>query len=65
MPVLLKNATADGPGSVVRWSGGPGTFWVDGTPAPPSPSRPTSPFRARRAGGRPEIRASPSTARPP
>jgi len=33
MPVLLKNATANGPGPVVQWPGGPGTFWVDGTPA--------------------------------
>ena len=32
MPVLLKNATADGPGPVVRWPGGAGTFWVDGDP---------------------------------
>jgi hypothetical protein len=33
MPVLLRNATADGPGRVIDWPGGAGTFWVDGTAA--------------------------------
>jgi hypothetical protein len=33
MPVLLRNATADGSGPVIHWPGGAGTFWIDGIAA--------------------------------